>query len=70
VTVTTFGHGLHRCPAQRFSVSAIVRTVDRLLWTFELTAHFDDVVPLSAQIGGVARSERACLVSYLRRPAI
>ena len=28
VTVTTFGHGSHRCPAQRFSVSAIVRTLD------------------------------------------
>lgn len=66
VTVTTFGHGPHRCPAQRFSVSAIVRTVDRLSSVFELTPAFDEVVPLSAQIGGVARSELACVVSYRR----
>ena len=66
VTVTTFGHGPHRCPAQRFSVSAIVRTIDRLSSTFELTPAFDAVVPLSAQIGGVARSEMPCPVSYRR----
>jgi len=66
VTLTTFGHGPHRCPAQRFSVSAIVRTVDRITSTFELVPGFDEVVPLSEQIGGVARSERPCVVSYRR----
>lgn len=67
VTVTTFGHGSHRCPAQRFSVSAIVRTVARLTETFTMTPQFDEVVPLAAQIGGVARSELPCIVSYKRR---
>jgi cytochrome P450 len=66
VTVTTFGHGPHRCPAQRFSVSAIVRTVERLSSAFELTPRFDEVVPLPAQIGGVARSETPCVVGYRR----
>jgi cytochrome P450 len=69
VTVTTFGHGPHRCPAQRFSVSAIVRTVDRLSSEFELIPEFDEVVPMSTQIGGVARSEQPCLVSYRARGA-
>jgi GrpB-like predicted nucleotidyltransferase (UPF0157 family)/cytochrome P450 len=64
VTVTTFGHGAHRCPAQRFSVSAIVRTVGRLLDTYEMTPSFAEVVPLPAQIGGVARSAQPCLVTY------
>jgi len=68
VTVTTFGHGPHRCPAQRFSVSAIVRTVDRLTSAFELIPAFDEVVPLSEQIGGVARSQNPCVVSYRRTP--
>ncbi|HEV7526788.1 MAG TPA: cytochrome [Acidimicrobiia bacterium] len=67
VTVTTFGHGSHRCPAQRFSVSAIVRTVARLISTYELTPEFDRVVPLPAQIGGVARSAEPCIVSYRTR---
>ena len=65
--MTTFGHGAHRCPAQRFSVSAIVRTVARLLATFEMTPAFTEVVPLPAQIGGVARSADPCLVSYRGR---
>ncbi len=67
VTVTTFGHGSHRCPAQRFSLSAIVRTIDRLRATFEMTAEFTEVVALPAQIGGVARSAQPCVVSYRRR---
>jgi cytochrome P450 len=67
VAVTTFGHGPHRCPAQRFSVSAIVRTVDRLLSTYTMTPEFDEVVPMPSQIGGVARSATPCVVSYLTR---
>jgi cytochrome P450 len=67
VTVTTFGHGSHRCPAQRFSVSAIVRTLEQLLANFDLTAEFDEVVPLPAQIGGVARSAGPCRVSYRKK---
>ena len=39
--VTTFGHGSHRCPAQRFSLSAIGRVVERLLATFDLRPQFD-----------------------------
>jgi cytochrome P450 len=69
VRVTTFGHGSHRCPAQRFSVSAIVRTVDRMVSTFVMTPEFEEVVPLPAQIGGVARSAYPCVVTYRRRPA-
>jgi cytochrome P450 len=66
VAVTTFGHGPHRCPAQRFSVSAIVRTLARLSSTFRMTPGFDEVVPMPSQIGGVARSARPCVVSYRR----
>ncbi len=66
VAITTFGHGPHRCPAQRFSVSAIVRTVARLLSTYTMTPDFDEVVPMPSQIGGVARSARPCVVSYRR----
>jgi cytochrome P450 len=67
VRVTTFGHGSHRCPAQRFSISAIVRTVDQLRTTFTMTPRFEGVTPLPFQIGGVARTGKPCPVTYVRR---
>jgi cytochrome P450 len=65
--VVTFGHGPHRCPAQRFSLSAIGRSVDRLLAAFDLTPGFDAVRPLPLQIGGVARAADPCPVEYRAR---
>ena len=65
--VTTFGHGSHRCPAQRFSLSAIGRAVSRLVTTFELEPSFPRIRPLPLQIGGVARPADPCLVAYRRR---
>jgi hypothetical protein len=67
VTVTTFGHGAHRCPAQRFSISAIVRTIVRLREQYALTPRFDQVVPMPGQLGGVARAAAPCRVSYRSR---
>jgi cytochrome P450 len=67
VTVTTFGHGSHRCPAQRFSVSAIVRTIAQLQQKYEMTPQFDRVVPMPGQLGGVARAAAPCRVSYRTR---
>jgi cytochrome P450 len=66
-TITTFGHGSHRCPAQRFSLSAIGRSVERLFAAFELNAGFDAVRAVPSQIGGVARSADPCPVDYVRR---
>jgi cytochrome P450 len=67
VTITTFGHGLHRCPAQRFSITAIVRTITQLQTRYEMTPTFDSVTPLSGQIGGVARASEPCRVTYRAR---
>jgi cytochrome P450 len=65
--VATFGHGRHACPAQRFSLSAIARTVRRLVDAYELEACFGTVGPYPDQIGGVARAAEACPVTYRRR---
>ncbi len=65
--VTTFGHGPHRCPAQRFSMSAIVRTVGRLLAAYDLTPEFAAVTPLAGQIGGVGRAAAPCPIAYTGR---
>jgi cytochrome P450 len=65
--VSTFGHGRHSCPAQRFSISAIRIALRALLDRYELTPEFRDAAPLRAQIGGVARAEQPCNVTYRRR---
>jgi cytochrome P450 len=65
--VSTFGHGRHSCPAQRFSISAIRIAVQRLLERYDLTPEFASAAPRRRQIGGVARSERPCPVGYRSR---
>jgi cytochrome P450 len=65
--VSTFGHGIHTCPAQRFSISAIVIAVRTLLEHFDLVPRFTDARPRARQIGGVARAERPCVVDYRAR---
>jgi cytochrome P450 len=68
--VTTFGHGRHTCPAQRFSLSAITRTIRCLAAAYELEPRFTTVGPYPDQIGGVARAAAACPVVYSRRAAL
>jgi cytochrome P450 len=66
--VSTFGHGIHTCPAQRFSISAIVMAVRALVERFDFEPRFADARPRARQIGGVARAARPCVVRYRARP--
>ena len=66
--VSTFGHGSHTCPAQRFSISVIRTATRALLDRYELTPQFDQPGPLTRQIGGVARADRPTPVMYRPRP--
>jgi cytochrome P450 len=65
--VSTFGHGRHACPAQRFAISAIRIAVRALVETYDLTPRFAEARPRRQQIGGVARAARPCPVGYRRR---
>lgn len=65
--VSTFGHGRHSCPAQRFSISAIRIAVRRLLEAYEVEPLFDAAEPRRRQIGAVARAARPCPVAYRSR---
>jgi cytochrome P450 len=67
--VSTFGHGRHSCPAQRFSISAIRIAVRRLCERFELEPLFGEARPRRRQLGAVARAERPCPVAYRARAA-
>ena len=65
--VTTFGHGLHSCPAMRFSIVTMQSLISALLERFEFEPRYQNPQPLRRQIGGVARAARACRVTYRRR---
>lgn len=66
--VTAFGHGRHSCPAQPFSLAAMTAAVTHLLREYELTPGWSSHPrPVPAQIGGVARAEGPCPVSYRAR---
>lgn len=62
--VTTFGHGSHLCPAQPFSLHAMIRTVQRVLGAGTFQARFDQATPIPGQIGGVGRAAAPCLIDY------
>ncbi len=65
--VTTFGHGRHTCPAQSFSLATMTRAATRLLSSFAFDPQWPGrPVPVSAQIGGVARAAGPCLARYRR----
>ena len=65
--VSTFGHGRHACPAQRFSISAIRIALRRLLDHYHLRPRFTTARPLPRQIGAVARAAEPCIVTYRTR---
>ena len=65
--VSTFGHGSHSCPAQRFSITAIRIAVRRLVDRYDFTPRFTEVRPRRQQLGAVARAAHACPVDYRLR---
>jgi cytochrome P450 len=65
--VSTFGHGRHACPAQRFSIAAIRTAVTRLLDGYDLMPRYREPQALRRQLGAVARPNGPCWVSYRTR---
>ena len=65
--VSTFGHGIHACPGQRFAVATIKLAVAGYLGRLELTPRFGTARPPPKQIGAVARAEAPCVVDYRAR---
>jgi cytochrome P450 len=66
-TVSTFGHGKHACPAQRFSHHMCKIVVSKLLEKFELTPLFTDPQPSARQMGGVARPDEPVTIGLRPR---
>jgi cytochrome P450 len=68
--VTAFGHGRHSCPAQPFSLSAMTAAMTHLFGRYRITPDWTTHPrPVPAQIGGVARADGPCRLSYQAREA-
>ena len=68
--VTAFGHGRHSCPAQPFSLSAMTAAMTHLFGRYRMTPDWTTHPrPVPAQIGGVARADGPCRLSYQTREA-
>jgi cytochrome P450 len=66
-TISTFGHGKHACPGQRFALSAIRVAMTGYLDALELTPTFTSAAPRPEQIGAVARAAAPCRARYVVR---
>lgn len=63
--VTAFGHGRHTCPAQPFALAAMSAAAVTLLGAHDLAGRWASYPrPVPAQIGGVARADGPCVLSY------
>jgi cytochrome P450 len=65
--VTTFGHGSHTCPAQPFSLTVMTAALTSFVAHFDATLTGPVSRPRRAQIGGIARPEHPCTITYTQR---
>ena len=66
-TISTFGHGSHACPAQKFSHNMCKVLLSLLLEQFEFGALDEAVEPSGTQMGGVARAARDVMLQFSRK---
>jgi len=66
-TISTFGHGSHACPAQKFSHNMCKVLLSLLLEQFEFGALDEAVEPSSTQMGGVARAAQDVMLPFSRK---
>ena len=69
-TVSTFGHGSHACPAQKFSHNMCKVLLSLLLENFVFSAPATGVELSASQMGGVARAAQDVMLSYTSRRSL
>ncbi len=69
-TISTFGHGRHACPAQKFSHNMCKVLLSLLLQNFEFGSLDKAVEPSSAQMGGVSRASGDVMLRYSKKYGI
>ncbi|MFT4519522.1 MAG: cytochrome P450 [Halioglobus sp.] len=63
-TISTFGHGQHACPAQKFSHNMCKILITLLLQRFEFSTPDQAIAPSSSQMGGVSRAADNVTLRY------
>ena len=67
-TVSTFGHGKHACPAQRFSLHMAKIVITKLVTQFSITTAYEGrATPSIKQMGGVSRPQNPTCLTLQRR---
>lgn len=66
-TISTFGHGKHACPAQKFSHNMCKVLLIALFDRFDFSAVAEKVEPSVSQMGGVARAAGEVSIAYNRK---
>lgn len=66
-TVSTFGHGKHACPAQKFSHNMCKVLFVSLFDHFEFSSIDTPIGPSASQMGGVARAAEDVVIRYTRK---
>jgi cytochrome P450 len=68
--VSTFGHGRHACPGERFALMMGKMVIARLVREFDFESAFAGKLPpplLTTQMGAVGRAAVPCPVKYVKR---
>lgn len=63
-TISTFGHGKHACPAQKFSHNMCKVVLSTLLQRYTFSEPGGDLEPSAQQMGGVSRTANTALLRY------
>lgn len=66
-TISTFGHGKHACPAQKFSHNMCKVLLSQLFEKFEFSSIDEIVEPSDAQMGGVSRAAEDVILNYRKK---
>tara|TARA_R110002072_G_scaffold1533_1_gene12755 strand:+ start:37828 stop:39210 length:1383 start_codon:yes stop_codon:yes gene_type:complete len=69
-TISTFGHGSHACPAQKFSHNMCKVLLSVLLAEFDFSIPDSIIEPSSAQMGGVSRASCDVVVRCSRKSLV
>lgn len=61
--ISTFGHGFHSCPGQRFALYAMKIVLVRYLSAFDITPEFSAASIPATSVGAMGRAEQPCFVA-------
>ena len=65
--VSSFGHGRHACPGQRFAMSVLKTVLVQYVTNLSIVPTFSNVAIPETSVGAIARASHPCIVTYMKR---